>query len=99
MKCGFCDMPRREACWQGEMNYVDGSVRICPNWEEKMKNEGPPLGARKSIDICAYLFQTLQLEAKRLTLIEKVLFERILIERYAVPTILATDLVACLRKK
>jgi len=64
-----------------------------------MKNDGPPLGARKSVDICAYLFQTLQLEAKRLTVDEKIIFERALITKYAVPKDLALDLVALLRRK
>jgi|KBSSwiStaDraftv2_1062776.scaffolds.fasta_scaffold00380_40 hypothetical protein len=64
-----------------------------------MKNDpGPPLGARKSVDICAYLFQTLQLEAKRLDAAEKLTFERVLIEKYAVPKELATGLVAFLRR-
>jgi hypothetical protein len=63
-----------------------------------MKNDGPPLGARKSVDICAYLFQTLQLEAKRLTSIERVHLERILIERYTVPKQFAAELLDFLRR-
>jgi len=35
-KCGFCDRPPRTNCWQGQMDYADGSSRPCPNWEAKM---------------------------------------------------------------
>ena len=61
-------------------------------------SEKPLLGPRKSLDICEYLFQTLQLETRKLISTERVLLERLLIERYGMSKSLATDLLNFLRR-
>ena len=60
---------------------------------------GLPLGARKSLDICLYLFQTLQLEAKRLTPGEAEDFQKLISSRYMMSEALAAQITSFLRSK
>ena len=38
--CGLCGREARRNCWQGEMQYDDGSSRVCPNWNKRLDEVG-----------------------------------------------------------
>lgn len=40
IQCGHCQRPYLAACWQGEMDYPDGSSRICPHWNQRLDEYG-----------------------------------------------------------
>lgn len=38
--CAICNRPWLKPCYRGEMEYIDGSSYICPNWNKKLDEIG-----------------------------------------------------------
>lgn len=35
-ECPYCKQPPRSNCWGGELEYEDGSSRVCPGWNRRL---------------------------------------------------------------